>query len=117
MNPHERTPRLAIILQQGQPAGRLNETDGGSWRFTYFPEYTGQPVSLTLPVRTEPYRFEDFPPPFEGLLPEGIQLEALLRKHKIDRNDAFSQLIVVGADLVGSLSVQPETDSPEEEPG
>lgn len=109
----ERSPRVATILQQGEPAGRLEEADGGSWRFTYFPEYTGLPVSLTLPVRSEPYHFENFPPPFEGLLPEGIQLEALLRKHKIDRHDAFSQLAVVGADLVGSLSVRRETESPE----
>ena len=33
------------------------------------------------------------------------QLEALLRKHKIDRNDAFGQLVIVGSDLVGSLTV------------
>ncbi len=117
MKANERAPRVATILQQGQPAGRLEEANGGSWRFTYFKEYTGQPVSLTLPVDTEPYHFENFPPPFEGLLPEGIQLDALLRKHKIDRNDAFSQLMVVGADLVGSLSVQQGTDSPEEELG
>ncbi len=113
MSLQERSPRAATILQQGQPAGRLEEVDDGSWQFTYFPKYTGQPVSLTLPIRPVPYHFEEFPPPFEGLLPEGIQLEALLRKHKIDRGDAFSQLVVVGADLVGSLSIQRETGSGE----
>jgi serine/threonine-protein kinase HipA len=47
------------------------------------------------------------------LLPEGPQLEALLRKHKIDRHDAFRQLVTVGEDLVGSLTVhelQPPND-------
>jgi serine/threonine-protein kinase HipA len=31
-----------------------------------------------------------FPPFLEGLLPEGYNLEALLRALKIDRNDHFS---------------------------
>jgi serine/threonine-protein kinase HipA len=39
------------------------------------------------------------------LLPEGEQLQALLKKQKIDRNDCFTQLVTVGQDLVGSLSV------------
>jgi len=117
MNANEEAPRMATVLQQGQPAGRLEEIDGKAWQFTYFSDYAGQPVSLTMPVRAEPYHFEDFPPPFEGLLPEGIQLEALLRKHKIDRDDPFNQLLVVGADLVGSLSVEHETKTPEGKTG
>ena len=39
-------------------------------------------------------------------MPEGEQLEALLKKQKIDRNDCFTQLVTVGEDLVGSLSVR-----------
>lgn len=77
----------------------------GGWRFTYLPEYDGPPVSLTLPVRSEPYDFASFPSVFEGVLPEGPQLEALLRRHKIDRHDTFRQLVTVGEDLVGSLTV------------
>ncbi len=99
-------PRRAVIFQNGELAGRLEEQAGGGWTFTYLDEYEGDPVSLTLPRRTEPYVFENFPAVFEGLLPEGPQLEALLRKHKIDRHDAFRQLITVGADLVGSLTVK-----------
>lgn len=79
--------------------------DGG-WTFTYGKDYPGPPVSLTLPIQKEPYHFLAFPPVFEGLLPEGPQLEALLRKHKIDRSDSFRQLITVGGDLVGSLTVR-----------
>ena len=43
---------------------------------------------------------------FEGLLPEGIMLEGLLRYAKIDKNDYFSQLIQVGHDLVGNVTVE-----------
>ncbi len=100
------SPRRAVIRQHGKGAGELLELADGKWRFSYFADYHGSPVSLTLPVRAEPYDFENFPAVFEGLLPEGPQLEALLRRHKIDRNDPFQQLVTVGADLVGSLTIE-----------
>ncbi|RYW70038.1 toxin HipA, partial [Legionella pneumophila] len=40
------------------------------------------------------------------LLPEGIMLEALLRKYKIDKNDYFGQLIIVGQDVVGAVTIE-----------
>jgi serine/threonine-protein kinase HipA len=58
-----------------------------------------------MPIRNEPYLFPGFPPFFDGLLPEGVQLESLLRRKKIDKNDYFSQLVAVGADMVGSVTV------------
>jgi len=60
-----------------------------------------------MPVRSEPYEFDRFPPFFDGLLPEGAQLEALLRTAKIDRDDPMRQLLTVGGDLVGSVTVVP----------
>ncbi|MGQ3891658.1 hypothetical protein [Legionella sp. CNM-4043-24] len=33
-------------------------------------------------------------------------LEALLRKYKIDRNDCFSQLVLVGQDVVGAVTIE-----------
>jgi serine/threonine-protein kinase HipA len=50
------------------------------------------------------------------LLPEGPQLEAILRLHKIDRSDCFRQLITVGQDLVGSLTIEQDPAVREEEP-
>jgi serine/threonine-protein kinase HipA len=97
--------RLAEVYQSGTLAGYLQEQLDRSWVFAYEGNYEGIPVSLTLPFRREPYSFKEFPPVFEGLLPEGPQLEALLRTHKIDRHDAFTQLLAVGEDLVGSLTV------------
>lgn len=103
-------PRRAMIRQHGVPAGELTELDGGRWMFGYASGYAGPAVSLTMPVREEPYGFAGFPPFLEGLLPEGPQLEAILRKHKIDRGDCFGQLMAVGADLVGSLTVEALAD-------
>jgi serine/threonine-protein kinase HipA len=99
------TLRRAEVCQQGTLAGHLFEGEGGVWSFAYLGGYDGPPISLTMPVRSESYVFSALPPILEGLLPEGLQLEALLRKHKIDRSDTFRQLVTVGADLVGSLTI------------
>jgi serine/threonine-protein kinase HipA len=47
-----------------------------------------------------------YSPFFDGLLPEGVQLEGLLKIKKIDRKDYLSQLIAVGADMVGVVTVK-----------
>lgn len=98
--------RRARVTQHGVIAGNLESLPAGGWQFGYLEGYDGEPVSLTLPVRAEPYVFPSFPAVFEGLLPEGPQLEALLRLHKIDRHDSFRLLLTVGRDVVGSLTVE-----------
>ena len=93
----------------GIPAGILEErVRGKSYSFQYLENYSGRPISLTMPVRKEEYQFEGFPPFFDGLLPEGLQLEGLLRQAKIDSDDFFMQLLTVGKDLVGATTVEPE---------
>ena len=52
------------------------------------------------------FEFDSFPPFFDGLLPEGYQLEGLLKIGKVDRNDFFAQLMAVGDDLVGNVTVK-----------
>lgn len=98
--------KSASVYVQNKIAGLLQETDKGTYLFTYLAGYKGTPVSLTMPVTTKQYTYDSFPPFFEGLLPEGNQLESLLRREKIDKKDYFSQLITVGADLVGDVTVQ-----------
>ena len=63
-------------------------------------------LSLAMPITTRIYDFGEFLAFFEGLLPGGVQLEALLRKYKIDKDDLFSQLILVGNDLIGVLTIE-----------
>ena len=101
--------RSAKIFVNKTLAGRLIKTDKqDKYVFTYEDNYQGSPVSLTMPIQKKMYEFEKFPPFFEGVLPEGQQLEALLRQAKLDRNDYFGQLMRVGADLVGAVSVEEE---------
>ena len=98
--------KLARIYQQDQFAGLLEARDDGTYRFAYDDAFHGEPVSLTMPTSQRVWEFPRFPAPFEGLLPEGVQLDALLRLRKLDRNDLFSQLLAVGRDVVGSLRIE-----------
>lgn len=99
--------RRVKIYNFGKLAGRLEENEKGKqYKFIYDDLYSGQPISLTMPLIQKEYTFNEFPPFFDGLLPEGSQLESLLRLTKTDRNDHFSHLIIVGKDLVGSVTVE-----------
>lgn len=101
--------RRAKICVHGQLAGYLSELERGKrYRFEYLEHYRGDPVSLRLPTTQAVYEFDRFPPFFDGLLPEGVQLDALLRQEKLDRDDCFSQLVIVGGDLVGAVTVEEE---------
>jgi len=99
--------RKAKIFVQNSFAGVLEEIiKGETYRFIYDNNYQGDPISLTMPLSNKIYEFNQFPPFFDGVLPEGIQLEGLLRQRKIDKNDLFSQLIAVGKDLVGAVTIE-----------
>lgn len=98
-------------MVNGKEAGILSEMDfGKKYRFEYLTGYAGSPVSITMPLRPYSYDFDSFPPFFDGLLPEGYQLDGLLKFSKIDRNDLFSQLVAVGDDLVGNVTVEEITE-------
>lgn len=100
--------RKALVKVHDTPAGILTENDNlaaNGYTFEYFEAYEGTPVSLTMPTKLRLYFFDEFPPFFDGVLPEGGQLEGLLKIRKIDRYDYFSQLVTVGHDLVGAVTV------------
>ena len=99
--------RKAKVYMHNSLAGYLYEEEKNKkYKFSYDENYKGDPVSLTMPVDIKEFLFNSFPPFFDGLLPEGIQLDGLLRIRKIDKEDYFSQLVTVGADLVGAVSVE-----------
>jgi serine/threonine-protein kinase HipA len=98
--------RKANVFVNQNLAGILEELSANQFRFIYDDRYQGAPVSLTMPIKKKVYEYNQFPPFFEGLLPEGVMLEALLRKFKLDKDDYFGQLIKVGRDMVGAVTVE-----------
>jgi serine/threonine-protein kinase HipA len=99
--------KKAKAFVNGVPAGEIQEIERGKkYRFIYLKDYKGPSVSLEMPLNQLVYEYDRFPPFFEGLLPEGMMLEGLLRHTKIDRGDLLGQLIAVGGDLVGNVTVE-----------
>jgi len=99
--------RKVKVFVKGVNAGTLTELkQGKEYIFEYLEGYDGLEVSRTMLKNVKVYKFNKFPPFFDGLLPEGIQLEGLLKIKKIDKNDYFSQLVAVGEDMVGVVTVK-----------
>ncbi|MBK9129746.1 MAG: HipA N-terminal domain-containing protein [Phycisphaerales bacterium] len=100
--------RRGIVCVDGRPAGTLVETERGT-RFTYDAAWLAAPdatpISLTMPLRAEPYEAKGLLPFFENLLPEGWLLEIATAKLKIGKDDAFGLLLATCADCVGAVEV------------
>ncbi|MBO5233711.1 MAG: HipA N-terminal domain-containing protein [Prevotella sp.] len=101
--------REALIYRKGIPAGKLVEGDG-EYTFSYDDAYikdVNEPVSLTLPVRSQPYKSPILFPFFDGLIPEGWLLDVALRNTDISILDRMSLLLICCRDCIGSISVIP----------
>jgi serine/threonine-protein kinase HipA len=99
--------RKAKIYVNGIETGLLTElVKGKEYMVEYLDNYDGLEISRTMPIKQKLYKFNSFPPFFDGLLPEGFQLEGLLKTKKIDRTDYFSQLLAIGEDMVGVVTVK-----------
>jgi len=99
--------RKAKVFVNSIEAGTLSELDfGRKYRFEYLSGYSGAPVSHAMRFGQLVYEYDSFPPFFDGVLPEGYQLEGLLKFGKVDRNDLFSQLLAVGEELVGNVTIK-----------
>jgi len=62
--------RKAKVYVKGCEAGTLTElVKGKEYLFEYLDDYKGSVVSLTMPTKEKVFKFNMFPPFFEGLLP------------------------------------------------
>jgi len=66
-----------------------------------------QPVSLTLPLRKEPYLSKTMIPFFDGLIPEGWLLDIAVKNWKVNPNDRMELLLITCRDCIGAVSIEP----------
>ena len=97
--------RKAQVFFDKCPAGILTE-DNGYYVFEYGKDYTGPSISKTMPREKERFEFKEFPAFFDNFLPEGQNLEAFLKREKIDRKDYFAQLLATGSNCAGAVTVR-----------
>ena len=100
--------RRGRVFVQGNYAGMIEEVEDG-YTFTYHSAYLkakGPAVSLTIPLREEPFFSETLFPFFDGLIPEGWLLSVVTRNWKLDPGDRFGLLLVSCEDSIGDVSVK-----------
>jgi serine/threonine-protein kinase HipA len=95
-------------------AGTLEQSPEGTLRFTYDPDYlqiTGPVISVSMPLREQPY--DDFVarPFFSGLLPDERARRRLAASLGVSEQNAFGLLEIIGGECAGALSLIPQGQS------
>ena len=99
--------RRAQVYFNTEQAGILEEIESG-YRFTYSSDFIKKdiPISVSLPLRNEPYESKELFPFFEGVLPEGAYLEIVTSKFKVDKKDLFGIALKACAETIGAVSIK-----------
>ena len=86
--------RFVRELEQGKETVRLDKVN------------QALAVSLTLPLRQEPYETTILFPFFDGLIPEGWLLGVVSRNWKINQKDRFGLLLSACRDCIGDVCIR-----------
>lgn len=100
--------RKGQVFYNNDFAGEIRETSEG-YIFKYNKEFLRKntPISLSLPLREEPYESKELFHFFKGLLPEGWYLDIVTATQKIDREDSFGVLLsTASGDTIGAVTVR-----------
>lgn len=99
--------REAKILFKDRAAGKLEETAGGSTRFTYADGWEGD-IACCFPVTRREHEWrQGLHPFFQHLAPEGWLREQQARTAHVVEEDDLGLLLRYGADCIGAVSVTP----------
>lgn len=105
--------RKAEIKIYDTTAGWLVEDENG-YHFNYDNSYLNtrnpEPISLTLPLKEQPYRSKILFPFFDGLIPEGWLLDIAQNNWKLNPRDRMGLLMACCKDCIGAVSVHPSNN-------
>ncbi|MEE8524879.1 MAG: type II toxin-antitoxin system HipA family toxin [Thermoanaerobaculia bacterium] len=108
--------RDLTVYLHGEAVGTLRQEDSGRLAFSYRRQWLdgsdAQPVSLSLPLRNEPFEDRETRPFFAGLLPDELIRERLARYLGISRQNDFALLAEVGGECAGAVALYPPDASP-----
>jgi len=99
-----------------QTVGALRIDRQGDIEFAYAESWRtashARAISVSLPLRADPYLRRDTRPFFEGLLPEESQRIAVARALGVSQQNEFRLLEQIGGEVAGALSLWPEGETP-----
>ena len=107
-----RTYKRGKVFVDARFAGTLEEREGlyiFTYDKTYLKDPSAKPVSLTLPLQSEPFSEKTMIAFFDGLIPEGWLLDIITENWKIDPRDRMNLLLLACRDCIGNISVVAET--------
>lgn len=105
------------VYQNDRLVGHLLKEPSGAIEFRYDRQWLDRgskafPISLSLPLREEPWRGEPVTAVFENLLPDSDTLrQRVAEKVGAAGYDAYSLLSAIGRDCVGALQFIPDDDA------
>ncbi len=106
--------RQGVVKVNGVLSGHIRESESG-YEFSYSLEYLqspdSMPVSVTLPMRAEPYASNTLFSFFDGLIPEGWLLLVAEKVWKVSPRDRMGLLLSCCRDCIGNVSVEPVDES------
>ncbi len=100
--------RQAKVYYKDELAGTLKEIENGYF-FQYDKNFLKKNISISvsLPVREEPFESEKLFSFFKGLLPEGWYLSIVSATQHVDRKDLFGVLLsTTSVDTIGAVTVR-----------
>src|SRR5919205_2590656 len=101
--------RRGKVYYKNLYAGTVWQDEDG-YGFQYDEAYLNRtgaaPVSLTLPLRAEPFLNPTMLPFFDGLIPEGWLLEITVKNWKVAPNDRMGLLFLACKDCIGAVSIE-----------
>ncbi len=110
MSAREPSALLEVSLA-GEPVGTLERRGPERYRFRYAPETVERyepgsiVLSVSMPVRTEPYTPSECRPFFEGLLPEGAIRETIAKNLRLSVDNGFGLLEALGMECAGAVAL------------
>ena len=103
--------KLSVYLHNSL-AGQLWLDDTSRFSFQYNPGYIENPdaipLSLSLPLREEPYINDTARPFFSNLLPEGEVRSLITKIKQISEHNDYKLLEAIGGECAGAVSIVPE---------
>ena len=107
------------VWMNGLRVGVLTKEAAGGLAFRYLPEWLAtpgaRPVSLSMPLRHQPYRGEVVFNYFDNLLPDNPAIRNRIQaRFKVRTSHPFDLLAAIGMDCVGALQIAPEDEPPQD---
>ena len=103
--------RILDVYLHEKMAGTLAQNEDGQLVFRYGRDYldsNGMAISVSMPVRDEPYPDRIARPYFSGLLPDEGARRRLAAMLGVSDENAFGLLEIIGGECAGALSLLPE---------